>query len=169
MMGRLGIFVLLMLTAALVQTTFFARSLFFDVTPDLLLGVVICLALLEGPTAGAVAGFSVGLLRDLLLDSPVGFTGLAYLIVGYTVGIVRPYVQSSSVMIPVVGIFVGSLAGTSIHQILLALVDRSSIGFDRQVRVILLTAVFNALLTPFLYPAIRRLTSLYQKEKVYRW
>lgn len=168
-MGRVGIFALVMLTAALVQTTFFARSLFFDVTPDLLLAVVICLALLEGPTTGAVAGFSGGLLRDLLLDSPVGFTGLAYLIVGYTVGIVRPFVQSTSVMTSVAGILAGSLAGTAIHQILLALVERSSIPFERQVRVVVLTAVYNALLTPFIYPAIRRLTSLYQKEKVYRW
>lgn len=167
-MKRFAVISLVMLTAALLQTTVFART-FFGVAPDLLLVVVISLALTEGPVTGAVSGFSGGLLRDLLLNSPKGLTGLAYLIVGYAVGIGRPYVQSTSVFVPVAAIFVGSFAGSVLFEVLQALLGRGNIPFDHEVRVVLLTAVYNTLMTPFVYPLIRKLTAVYSREKVYRW
>ncbi|MCA1839743.1 MAG: rod shape-determining protein MreD [Actinomycetota bacterium] len=167
-MKKVAFFTLIILTAELLQSTLFARS-FFGVAPDLLLVVVISFALLEGPTTGAMAGFSAGLLRDLLLDAPKGITGLAYLIVGYVVGSVRPYVQSMSVFVPVAGILGGSLFGSALYEILRALLGQQSLSFGRQLRVVLLTAVYNTLLTPFVYPVIRKVVETYNREKVYRW
>jgi len=153
----------------LLQTTVFARIELFGVTPDLVLVLVICFALLEGPTTGAVVGFSSGLLRDLLLTSPKGLTGLSYLTIGYVVGSVRPYVESTSVMVPVTGVFLGSLAATSLYGLLEALLGLETVPFGRTVQVVLLVAVYNTLLVPFVYPLVRKVTLMDKQTNLYRW
>lgn len=169
-MRRFAVFSLVLLTAVLLQTTFFARYVtLFGITPDLILVVVISFAILEGPTVGATSGFGGGLLRDLLVAAPKGLTGLAYLIVGYGVGIVRPYVQSTSVVVPVLGIFAGSLAGSFLYVVLTVLLGEPIHSPARVAQVVFLTAAYNTLLVPFVYPVVRKITSVYKSEKVYRW
>jgi rod shape-determining protein MreD len=168
-MRRFVVLALVMLTAVIIQTSLFARVTLFGVSPDLILVVVISLALLEGPSTGAASGLGGGLLRDFLLEAPKGLTGLAYLIVGYAVGSVRPYVQSTSVFLPVSAMFVGSLAASSLYVILSLLLGRQLEPWDRVAQVILFTAVYNMLLAPFVFPLVRRVSAMYPREKVYRW
>lgn len=169
-MRRFGAIGLVLLTAVVLQTTLFARYVtLFGITPDLILVVVISLALLEGPVVGAASGFAGGLLRDLLLAAPKGVGGLAYLIVGYAVGSIRPYVPSTSVLVPAVGIFAGSVAGSALYLLLLVLLGGRVDPLGRTVQVVLLTGVYNTLLVPFTYPVIHKVTTTFRREKVYRW
>lgn len=168
-MKRGALFALTLLTAVLLQTTAFAKLRILDVSPDLLLVVVISFALLEGPTVGSVLGFSGGFMRDLLLDAPAGLTGLSYLLVGYMVGIARPYISSSSIFVPLAGIFAGTMAATGLYEIFQALLGERTPPLSRAIQVVLLTAIYNALLVPFIYPLLRRIASFYRPEKVYQW
>jgi rod shape-determining protein MreD len=147
---------LLILTALLLQTTLLPHVALFRVTPDLMLVVEICIGLVRGPSSGAAAGFAGGMLRDLLLDAPTGLSALAYLTVGYVVGAIRPYVQSSSVAVPFVGVFAGSVVGTAFYTMLALLLGVPAQPLDRLAQVILLTGVYNTLLVPFAYPVVRR-------------
>lgn len=158
MRRNLGISALI-LFALIVQTTILPHLALFHVVPDLLLLVVICIGLVQGPSAGAVSGFLAGLLRDFLLSSPTGLSSLAYLGVGYAVGAVRPYVQSSSVVVPLVGVFVGTAAGTSAFITLSILLGVPAEPVSRLAQVVLLTSLYNTLLVPFAYPVVRRLTA----------
>lgn len=158
-----------MLTAVLFQTTVLPKMTLFGVAPDLVLVLVICFALLEGPMSGASVGFSSGLLRDLLLDAPKGLTGLAYLIVGYVIGSVRPYVESASVLVPVSGVFLGSLAATALYEMLKALLGLQALPLGESVQMVLMTAFYNTLLVPFVYPLVRRFSQMESAGKVYRW
>lgn len=161
---------MLLLTAVLLQTTLFARYLtLFGATPDLILVVVICFALVEGPVVAASTGFAGGLLRDLLLVAPKGLTSLTYIIVGYLVGSVRPYIQSTGVMVPVLGIFSGSLIGHVLYLTLLALLGEPLAPLSRLIQMVLLASLYNTLLTPFVYPVVRRVAASVKPEKVYRW
>lgn len=168
-MRRLAVFILVMLTAVILQTSVFARATLLGVTPDLILVVVISLALLQGPTIGATAGFGGGLLRDLLLEAPKGVTGLAFLVVGYVVGSIRPYVQSTSVLLPIIGVFLGSFAGSLLYVVVSILLGVTPDSAGRILRVVLLTSVYNTLLVPFVYPLVRRLGTIYPSEKVFKW
>jgi rod shape-determining protein MreD len=146
---------LVILTALLIQTTVLPHLSLFRVAPDLLLVVVISISLARGPSSGALAGFASGVLRDLLLDAPTGLSALAYLSVGYVVGAILPYVQSSSVAVPLVGVFAGSLAGTAFYDVLALLLGVRTQPLDRMAQVVVLTAVYNTLLVPFAYPVVR--------------
>src|SRR5438105_12938353 len=150
---------LVILTALILQTTVLGHVALFRVSPDLLLVVVISVALARGPSAGAVAGFAGGVLRDLLLDAPTGLSALAYLTVGYVVGAIRPYVQSSSVAVPLIGVFAGSVVGTAFYTMLTLLLGVPAQPVDRLAQVILLTGVYNTLLVPFAYPLVRRVAA----------
>lgn len=168
-MKRTAVFVLIVLTAVILQTALLSRVRIFGVAPDLVLVLIISLALLEGPLVGAAAGFGGGILRDFLLETPAGLTSLAYLAVGYVVGTVRPYVQSTSVFLPVAAVGAASFVGTVLYALLAFLLGAQADPFGRIARVVVLTSVYNTLLTPFVYPMLRRIASLYPRDRVYRW
>ncbi|MGH2704550.1 MAG: rod shape-determining protein MreD [Actinomycetota bacterium] len=166
-MRRMAIFSLVMFTAVILQTALFARLTVFRVAPDLILVAVISFALVDGAVAGATSGFAGGLLRDLLLDAPKGITALAYLLVGYLVGSIRPYVRSTSVFVPITAIFLGSFAGSILYVVFSALLGQAIDPMSRVTEVAGLTALYNALLGPFVYPVVRRVATLYQRETVF--
>ncbi len=54
--------------------------------PDVVLLVVVGVALVTGPAAGAAAGFGAGLLVDSLADHPLGVAALVLCLIGYAGG-----------------------------------------------------------------------------------
>ena len=158
---------LLILASLVVQTTVMPHLALFGVMPDLILEVVICVGLVQGPSAGALAGFAGGLLRDFTLNAPTGLSALAYLSVGYAVGAARPFVQSTSVTVPLLGVFFGSLAGTALYIGLTILLGVPAEPLGRLAQVVLLTSVYNALLVPFTYPVVRFLARSPVGESVF--
>ncbi len=71
---------------AVAQVTFFAKLELLGTNPDGALLVVVALGLLGGSVAGAVAGFSIGLLVDSLLMQTLGAFAAALMAVGYVAG-----------------------------------------------------------------------------------
>jgi rod shape-determining protein MreD len=72
--------------AALLQATVFASIDVLGGTPDVLLVVLVGIALLRGSVVGAVAGFSGGLLLDVLTLDTLGVTALTLALAGYWTG-----------------------------------------------------------------------------------
>jgi rod shape-determining protein MreD len=72
--------------AAVAQVVCFSKMDVFGTNPDIALLVVISFGLLGGSLAGAVAGFSIGLLMDCLLLETLGGFALTMLSVGYVAG-----------------------------------------------------------------------------------
>jgi rod shape-determining protein MreD len=157
-----------MLAAVLVQTTVLPQLTLFGAAPDLVLLVTISMGLLEGPLAGAATGFAGGLLEDLLLTTVTGITALAYLLVGYAVGKIRPYVQSTSVLVPVTGIFIGTVAANLLLAALAVLLGSPTPAMERVLQAAMLMAVYNAIIAPFVYPVVRKAAS-FRTEKTARW
>ena len=77
---------LLVLLVAVVQVSILAPISILGGTPDALLVLLVCLALLRGSVAGAIAGFAGGLLVDTATLGTLGITALLLTIVGYWAG-----------------------------------------------------------------------------------
>lgn len=77
----------LVLGALVLQTTIVARLPLPGSPPDIVLVVVLAFALAQGPLSGMVTGFVAGALGDLLADHALGRLALAYVVVGYLVGL----------------------------------------------------------------------------------
>ena len=88
---RIGLAALFLLVAVTVQTSVLSNIAVAGVTCDLVLIVVIALALSRGAEWGAIAGFSGGLLLDVVppADHTAGRWALALAIAGYVAGLIR--------------------------------------------------------------------------------
>ena len=76
---------LIILTALLLQTTVLSDVRLLGARPELMYLITILLAMLEGPSSGAVTGFAGGMAQDFLLNQPKGITALTLTLLGYAV------------------------------------------------------------------------------------
>jgi rod shape-determining protein MreD len=154
-------------TALLLQSTAFAQVKLLGAKPELMYLVTVILAMMEGPSSGAVGGFTAGMAQDFLLDQPKGITALTLTLVGYVVGMVRQYIVTPSPVLPVLLVTGATFVGVLFYGFVAFLLGQlSGIGF--LLRTALLSALYNAALTPLLYPVLRRVTEASRARKVFR-
>jgi rod shape-determining protein MreD len=155
-------------TALVLQSTVFAELRLFGVRPELLFLVTIVVALMGGPNEGAVVGFASGMAQDFMLNQPKGITALTLTLVGYAVGMTRQYIVSQSPLVPTAMVFVGTAVGMIFYEVVSYLLGAFDATTTFGLRVALLTAVYNAVLTPIAYPILRRVTEGSRPRKVVR-
>jgi len=155
-------------TALVLQSTVFAELRLFGVRPELLFLVTIVVALMGGPNEGAVVGFASGMAQDFMLNQPKGITALTLTLVGYAVGMTRQYIVSQSPLVPTAMVFVGPAVGMIFYEVVSYLLGAFDATTTFGLRVALLTAVYNAVLTPIAYPILRRVTEGSRPRKVVR-
>jgi len=166
---RAVLLTVVILTALLLQTTVFADVRLLGARPELMYLLTIAFGVLEGPASGAVTGFAGGMAQDFLLNAPKGITGLTLTLVGYSVGMLRQYIVSPSPMLPVFLVAGGTFAGVLFYGIVSFLLGQLSIGWLYLFRVALLSGLYNAILTPLVFPLLRRAAEGSRSRRVARW
>jgi rod shape-determining protein MreD len=169
MIRRIVAVIVVIVTALLLQSTVFAQLRLLGVRPELLYLVTILVAFLEGPGEGAVIGFISGFAQDLLLNEPKGILALTLTLLGYTIGMLRQFIVSPSPFLPVILVALGTAGGVLFYVTVSFLLGNfdSSIGFA--VRVALLSALYNAILTPIVFPVLRRVFEGSRPTRVVRF
>lgn len=157
------------LTALLLQTTAFAELNLLGAKPELMYLVTIVFAILEGPASGAIAGFAGGMAEDFLLDAPKGITALTLTLLGYAMGMARQYIVTPSPILPVLLVAAGTFAGVVFHGVVSFLLGELDTSWLYLFRVALLSALYNAILTPLVYPILRRAAEGSRSRRVLRW
>jgi rod shape-determining protein MreD len=156
-------------TALLLQSTLFGQVELAGATPELMYVVTTVLAMLEGPSAGALGGFTAGMAQDFLLNQPKGITALTLTLVGYVVGTVRPYITTPGPLLPVFLVAGTTAVGVLFYGFVAFLLGQLPEGLLYLLRTAVLSAIYNAVLTPLFYPVLRRITEASRPTKVYRW
>jgi rod shape-determining protein MreD len=156
-------------TALVLQSTVFAQIELAGASPELMYLVTTVLAMLEGPSAGAVGGFSAGMMQDFLLNQPKGITALTLTILGYVVGLVRQYITTPSPLLPVLLVAAATAGGLLFYGVVALLLGQLPQGIAYLLRTAVLASIYNAVLTPILYPVLRRVTEASRPTKIYRW
>lgn len=168
-MRRAFLLAVVVLSALLLQTTVFADVRLLGARPELMYLVTIVFAFLEGPSAGAVTGFVSGMAEDFLLDQPKGITALSLTLLGYAIGAIRTYVVSPSPVFPVFLVAGGTFVGVLFYGLVSFLLGQLDVSVPYLVRVAALSALYNAILTPLLFPVLRRVAEASRGSKVARW
>lgn len=169
MIRRIAVITMVIVTALLLQSTVFADLRLLGVRPELLYLVTIVLALLEGPNEGSIVGFASGLAQDFLLNEPKGITALTLTLVGYGVGMARQFIVSPSPLLPTAIVFVGTAAGIAFQEVVSFLLGTFDHPVTYALKVAVLSAAYNAVLTPIAYPLLRRLFEGSRPRKVVRF
>ncbi|MGE5380318.1 MAG: rod shape-determining protein MreD [Methylocystaceae bacterium] len=148
---RLMVLIILPVFSILLESTFFSSYHFWGITPDLLLIFVVFISILDGRKAGAIYGFTCGLLLDLFLARYIGVNALSLAITGYITGIFRRLVYPEHLLAPLLAVAVGTLLNQIATFVIMYLIG-ASVGITQS--YILGTAIqagFNILLTIPLY------------------
>lgn len=133
-------------------------------SPDALLVVLACVALVEGPLYGMVLGFGAGLAADLLSDHTLGRLALVFCLVGYAVGLLRED-AGRSVVVPFLAVGTASAA-----SFLLFLATGALLGDPRVSGVPLAgrtaaVVLYDLVLTPFVFPLVAGLLRRVDRER----
>ena len=147
---------LLVVVIVIVQVTVFPHLRLFGVVPDLGLLVAIAVGYQEGPEAGALVGFVAGLGYDLFLETPLGLSALAYALVGYGVGIIESSLLRAPRWLPSLLGFVGGLVGGLLIITIGVLVGLDGVKGAHGLETVLLAALYDALLAPFVFFLVRK-------------
>jgi rod shape-determining protein MreD len=156
----------IIVTALLLQSTIFAQMKLFGVRPELMYLVTILIAIIEGPGEGMVVGFVGGLAQDFMLNSPKGLTALTLTLLGYGIGLTRQYITSPSPLLPTVLVGIGTAAGVLFYEVVGFLLGQVEQPLFYTIKVPLLTGLYGAVLTPIVYPLIRRICERSRPRRV---
>ncbi|HEY7659960.1 MAG TPA: rod shape-determining protein MreD [Actinomycetota bacterium] len=168
-MRRVLLLTVVILSALLLQTTVFAEINLLGAKPELMYLLTISFAILEGPASGAITGFAGGMAQDFLLNAPKGITALTLTLLGYAMGMARQYIVSPSPILPVLLVAAGTAAGVMFYGVVSFLLGQLDTPWLYLVRVSLLSALYNAILTPLVYPILRRAAEGSRSRRVVRW
>lgn len=143
--------VTVLLVAVVLQVSVVARLGAPLGRPDLVLVLLAIVALIEGPLLGAVLGFAVGLLADLLSTHVLGQTALVLCLVGYLSGLVMNAAERS-IAVPLAAVGTAAALGTLGNAAATAILgDAAVTGAQALVRA-LAAGAYALLVTPFLFP-----------------
>lgn len=146
--------VLIVLTVTL-QVSIFSNLSFGGVVPDLVLLVVIAAALVRGPDYAALVGFAAGLVLDLAppADATAGRWALAFVVVGYLIGLARQEGDPS-----LVGTFAmvaaGAFIGTSVYALSGLVLGDQGVSVSAAFQVVPLSVLYDVLVTPLVVPLV---------------
>lgn len=147
------------LALVVVSTAVLYRGLFTQlrvahVAADVFLLLAVVAGLTGGPERGAAMGFLAGLSFDLLLQSPLGLTALAYCIVGFAAGRYQLSVVRSSRRRLMLTTGIASALGYGFY-IVVGSVLGQHMARDHIGTYIGVVALFNAVLAPLAARALR--------------
>ena len=161
---------MIILTSA-IQSTVLSYATILGVIPQVVLVVVMCLAFTDGAKVGLVCGFFAGLLQDLQLPegSIVGLYALVYTLVGFAVGRLREFTPAESVWTPVFTVGAATAVVEASYATLAIILGQEWVGLAFTAKVIGLVILYNTLLTPLVFPLVRKVADRFRPERVYRW
>jgi rod shape-determining protein MreD len=149
--------VLLAFATVVLQAAAISQISIFGVSADLTPLVVMSVGLLTGSMLGAITGFGIGLLVDLVFVQTLGVTSLLYIGIGYWSGRLRELRDPAHGLVPMaVGAAATAFAGIGMTLIQFLL------GVDAPVSLLLVQQIFitvlvNTLIALPVYAIVRRI------------
>ena len=81
----------------------------------------------------------------------------------------RQYIVSPSALVPVIMVGAGTAVGIMFDGLVKFLLGQLDAGWGFQLQIALLTGLYNAILTPLVFPLVRRLAESSRAKRVFRW
>jgi rod shape-determining protein MreD len=142
------LFALTLAAALVLQASILPELPLSQVRPNLLLVLILLWTIARGPREGALWAFGVGLAVDLVTLAPLGAHALALLSAVLVGDTSRTSRFRLGLLLPMVAV----LGATVVHDLVLLLVERASLGLVLSLAPFsLLAGLLNLVCTPLLY------------------
>jgi len=152
-MKKTMIYLLAGLAALLFQTTVFSHLPF---KADIVLILVVCLGLSEGPFSGAILAFLLGCLMDVFAGSTPGFFALTKTLVFLFVFSVRGHLFFNFYPAKAVLVLIAAFIEATVFLILARFTSYSAMGHSSMARMILGPIILTTLVAPCCFILFKR-------------
>lgn len=162
-MKRIIVTFLLLITSFVLQGTLFDQLDFGNISPNILLILIVSLGLMRGRQTGLLIGFFGGLLCDIFLGSVIGFYSLLYMYIGYTAGYFNKVFFPEDVKLPMFLIGISDLVFSFLCFCFMFLL-RGKLDFPYYfIHICIPECIYTLFLTIIYYPLILALNSALEK------
>jgi rod shape-determining protein MreD len=155
-----------LVVVALVQATIVPHLTIWGVYPDLPLLVVVSWSLLRGAKEGMVWGFIAGVAVDLFSGAPFGAATLGMLAASILSGLGQAAVFRAHVALPLLVMFLATIVYDLVFLLVVRITGETVDWLPSLLRVILPSAVLNALLTPVVLGGMRLVHNRFGREEM---
>jgi rod shape-determining protein MreD len=138
--------VLLGLLFLSLQTTIFNEMRPMGVSMEVMLLLAASTGLAKGSETGAIAGFVVGLLYDMVLTTPLGLCAVVFSMVAYLAGVAHSFVHEPTWWSKILTVTVTSAVGMVLLPIAFTVTGAEGVFTTDLWQMVVAVAVFNALL-----------------------
>lgn len=158
MSGRLGLRLLVLVTALLLETVLLPGLAVQGVVPAVVLLTVVGFGLAEGSESGSRYGFVAGFVVDLLSGGLIGLSALVFLLAGFCAGLSRPYLSTSVLVGQVVVGGAASAGATLLYGLLSLLLEPGGPTLPGVVTAAIITGFYSAAVGPFVLRPVAALS-----------
>lgn len=149
MIVRAGLLSLVLVTAVLFETVVLADLQVLGYAPMVVVLTVVGVALVDGGESGARYGFAAGLLVDMLGGSLLGMNTIVFVLVGWGVGAIRPYLTGPLVLIRLMVGATASALAVAGYGMLTFLLDPGALTATILLQAVVVTGLYSGALAPF--------------------
>jgi rod shape-determining protein MreD len=151
----------LLLFMLVLRNAIFVQLRLFDALPELVLTTVVAVALIEGPESAAIVGFAGGFLQDVSTSiTPVGLSCLAFVLVGFGIGIANAYVLRPGRLLGPALAAIATFGAALIAILAGAVVGLEYLVSTYQLHVAFWASLYSAAAFPFVLAFVRRVLEL---------
>jgi len=156
----------LLFVVALLQSTLVPHLSIWGVFADLPLLVVVSWSLLRGSREGAIWGFIAGLAVDLFSGAPFGAATLSLIVAGLLGGLGQATVYRTHIALPVIMIFLTTIVYDLLFLLIVQISAQPVDWLGSLFRIVLPSAMLNAVLTPPVFLTMRWLYNRFGREEM---
>jgi rod shape-determining protein MreD len=144
-----------LVASAVLQASIMPHLAVWGVFAELPLLLVATWGLLQGPREGFIWGFIAGIALDVLSGAPFGAATLSLMAVGLLSGLGKNSVFTAHFVFPMAVAFLATIVYDIVFMLIVWISGYSTAWLDSLFRIILPTALLNALLMPLIYGVMR--------------
>ena len=148
------------LVAAILQSTLFSHLALYRAVPDLVLGIVVYSAYVNGVMSGQLSGFFNGLIMDFLSAAPFGLNALVRMLVGALAGLMKGTFYLDVFLFPMILCAAATLAKALILFILSLIFSGAVLAYPLTEPTLWAELALNTFTAPFLFAFLKRFKPL---------
>lgn len=127
------------------QTTILNEMRPFGVSIEVMLLLAAATGIAKGSETGAIAGFVVGLLYDMVLTTPLGLCAVVFAVVAYLAGFVHSFVHEPTWWSRILIVSLASAAGTILLPVAFTVTGATGVFTTNIFSVLAVVTVANAI------------------------
>ena len=142
---------LIILLNFILQGTLFQYFSIFGVVPNTTLVIIVCFALFSDKNKGAIYGFVIGIMQDMLYGQALGVYALIYMLIGYYIGLINRKVFKDNLIISFFITAIATCFYILVNITLIYVLGHDVAITDLPIASIIIQVIYNSIISILVY------------------